>query len=64
MNGLILDSLVADIEPIGEIFSDFFFMELHFLPDVKFLSKFDKNAINGIEIVTVVAPGGCKVQNC
>lgn len=36
-------------------------MELDFLIDIEFFSKFDQNAVDSIEVVTVVPSGGCKV---
>lgn len=38
-------------------------MKLHFLPDIKFLSKFNKNSINGIKIVTIISTCCSKVKD-
>lgn len=38
LDGLILDALIADIQPIGKVLSQLFIMELDFLVDVEFFS--------------------------
>ena len=58
---LSLNFLIADIQPVSEIISEFFLMKLNFLSNVEFLSKFDKNAIYGVVIIGVVTPSSGEV---
>lgn len=61
LDDLSLNFLIADIQPVSEIISEFFLMELNFLSNVEFLSKFDENAIYGVVIIGVIASCGCEV---
>lgn len=61
LDDLSLNFLIADIQPVSEIISEFFLMKLNLLSNVEFLSKFDKNAIYGVVIIGVVASCGCEV---
>ena len=63
LKGLVFDSLVADIEPIGEVFPNFLFVELYFLPNVQIFSQLYQNSVYGVEIVAVVAACGGEVQD-
>ena len=63
LNCLVLNPLVADIQPIGEIFSKFFLMQLHLLVDIEFLPQFDENAIDGIEVIAVISSSGGEVED-
>lgn len=38
-------------------------MELYFLVDAEFFSELDEDAVEGIEVVAVVAACGCEVQD-
>jgi hypothetical protein len=38
-------------------------MEFNFLIDVELFSEFDEDAVDGVEVVAVVTPGGCKVKD-
>ena len=57
------DFLIAHIQPIGEIVSEFFFMKFDFLADIEFLPEFDEDAVDGVVIIGVVASSGGKVQD-
>ena len=63
LEGLIFDSLVADIKPIGKVFPNFLFVELYFLPNVQIFSQLYQNSVYGVEIVAVVAACGGEVQD-
>lgn len=38
---LSFDLLITDIQPVGKVVSEFFFMEFYFLSDIEFLSELD-----------------------
>ena len=59
---LIFYSLVADIQPVGKIFPQFFIVQFNFLVDVEFFPEFDEDAVEGVEVVAVVASGGGEVE--
>ena len=61
LDNLSLDFLIADIQPISEIISEFFLMKFDLLSNVEFLSKFDKNTINGVVIIGVIASCSCEM---
>lgn len=60
---LVLDSLVADIEPIREIFPDFLLVELNLLANIELFPQLDENSIDCVEVVAIVAACGCKVED-
>lgn len=61
-DGLVLDALVADIQPVSEVFPQFLFMQLHLLVDVELLPQLNQDAVDRVEVVTVVPPRGREVQ--
>ena len=62
-NRLILYPLIADIKPVRKILSKFFLMKFNFLINIELFSKFYQNAINGIEIITIVSSCCCKMED-
>jgi len=62
LDGLILDALVADIEPVSEVLPQFLFMQLHLLVDVQLLPQLNQNAVDRVEVVAVVTARGREVQ--
>ena len=62
-NGLIFNSLVTNIKPVGKIFTKFFFMELYFLVNVELFPKFDEDTVDSVKVITVVASCCSKMQD-
>ena len=63
LDGLILDALVADIEPVSEVFPQFLFVQLHLLVDVQLLPQLNQDAVDGVEVVAVVTARRREVQD-
>lgn len=59
---LVFYSLIADIQPVCEIFPQFFIVQFNFLIDVEFFSEFDEDAVEGVEVVAVVTASGGEVE--
>lgn len=60
-NDLSFYFLIAYIQPVSKIVSEFFLMKFYFLSDIELFSKFDKNTINSVIIIGVVASCSGKV---
>lgn len=60
---LVLDALVAHVQPVGEVLPELLLVQLHLLTDVEFLAELNEDPVDGVEIVAIIAPRSRKVQD-
>mgnify|MGYP000947758187 CR=1 FL=1 len=61
-DGLTFNRIITHLQPVCKVFPELLLVELHLLPNIQCFPELDKNAIECVEVVTVVPPSCCEVH--